>query len=105
MLLVRPGGQGTQFCPGDYVYNTPSIPTGANVSHSLTVVDGPSTHAADSRRAVNADSSTAVRRRYSHPVVSVPDGHSRSSRQAAAPRDPQEDQAPGKLRGVFRRRT
>ncbi|MGV9567924.1 hypothetical protein [Streptomyces sp. NPDC003480] len=81
------------------------MPTGAQVGHSLTVVDGHSTRGADSWRAVNADSSPAVRRRYGHPAVSVPDSHNRLSRQAAARPEPQEAQALGKLRRLFRWRT
>lgn len=51
--------------------STPSIPTDAHVSHSRTVsasvVDGHRAHGADRRRAVNTDSSAALRRRYGHP--------------------------------------
>lgn len=43
------------------------------------MVDGHGAHGVDSRRAVNTDSSAARRRRYGHPVVSVPDSLSRSN--------------------------
>ncbi|MDX2761008.1 ABC-2 transporter permease [Streptomyces europaeiscabiei] len=49
------------------------------LAHAGSVVDGHSTHGADSQRALNTDSSAALRRRYGHPVVSVPDSLSRSN--------------------------
>jgi hypothetical protein len=43
------------------------------------VVGGHSAHGADNWRAVNTDSSAALRRRYGHPVVSVPASRSGSN--------------------------
>ncbi|MDT0484652.1 HAD family hydrolase [Streptomyces doebereineriae] len=49
---------------------------------AASVVDGHGAHGADSRRAANTDSSAARRRRYGHPVVSVPASLSRSKAEA-----------------------